>query len=143
MEKRVKLVEDNDQEKNLKNDQLVNKKVKDMRISFKEIVKGQEIERERELKIKDKEIQQKMFEVMEMEKRRNNLIIRGIEESNEDDEHAEVDKIIEALVEEVNIKYVIVGRVDKKDKEGGKSRPLRIQLEEVDHKRRLLSRGKS
>ena len=33
-------------------------------------------------------------------------------------------------------------RVGKKDKEGSKSRPLRIQLEEVDHKRRVLSRGK-
>ena len=82
-----------------------------------------------------------MFEVMEREMRRNNLIIRGIKESTKDDEHAEVNRIIEELVE-VNIKYVIVRRVGKKDKEGGKSRPLRIQLEEVDHKRRLLSRGK-
>jgi len=140
LDKRIKQVEDNDEEKDFRQDQLVLKEVENFKQTFKGIVKEQELEREKELKMKDKDIQQKMIEVMEREKRRNNLIIRGIKESS--DEHADVNKIIETLVEEVNIKYEIVGRVGKRDSEGGKSRPLRIQLEDVDHKRRLLLRGK-
>ena len=38
-------MEDNDQEKNLKNDQLVYKEVEDMKLSFKGRVKEQKIER--------------------------------------------------------------------------------------------------
>ena len=32
--------------------------------------------------------------------------------------------------------------MDKKDGEGSKSKPVRIHIEDVDHKRRWLSRGK-
>ena len=116
-----------------------------MKISFKGIVRDQELEREKELKSKDKEMQQKMIEMMEREKRRNNIIIRGISESMDCDEKTEVDRILEVLVEEVNIKYEIVGRVGRLEKEGGagRCRPLRIRNEELDHKRKLLSRGKN
>jgi hypothetical protein len=46
------------------------------------------------------------------------------------------------LVEAVHMKYEIVGRVGKIEEAGHKDRPLRIRMEDVDHKRRLLSRGK-
>lgn len=144
-DKRIKKMEDNDKEKELRNDQMVLKEVEGMKISFKGIVKEQELEREKELKSKDKEIQQKMIEMLEREKRRNNIIIRGINESMEGDEKAEVDRILQVLVEEVSIKYEIVGRVGRLEKEGGvgRCRPLRIRIEELDQKRRLLSRGKN
>jgi hypothetical protein len=142
LDKRIKQVEENDKEKEFKKDQIVLNEVEYIKHTFKGIVKEQELEREKEIKRKDKDIQLKMIEVIEREKRRNNLIIRSIKESNECNEHAEVGAIIEALVEEVSIKYEIVGRVGKKDREGGKSRPHRIQMEDVDHKRRQLSRGK-
>jgi hypothetical protein len=86
-------------------------------------------------------MQLKMIESMEREKRRNNLIIRGIKETGED-EKEQVDKILEMLVEEVHMKYEIVGRVGRIEKTGNKDRPLRIRMEDVDHKRRLLARGK-
>jgi hypothetical protein len=62
-----------------------------MKISFKGIVKEQELVTEKELKRNDKEIQQKMIEMLEREKKRNNIFIRGINESMEGDEKADVD----------------------------------------------------
>lgn len=112
-----------------------------MKQTFQEIVREQELEREKETRNKDKEIKQRMFEVMQRGKRRNNLIITGKMESSEVNEQ-EVKKILDTLMEEVNIKYDIIGRVVKKEIGGSKGRPLRIQLDDVDHKRRLLSRGK-
>jgi hypothetical protein len=142
---RIRKVEETDKDLEGKQEQKVLREVEDMKQSFKGIIKEQELEREKELKTKDREMQQKMIEMMEREKRRNNLIIRGINESNECDENGEVDRLIEALVEEVTIKYEIVGRVGRVEKVGGesRSRPLRIRIEDVEHKRRLLSRGKS
>jgi hypothetical protein len=143
-DKRIKKVEENDKEKELRNDQMVIREVEGMKISFKGIVKEQELEREKELKSKDKEMQQKMIEMLEREKRRNNIIMRGIRESMECDEKAELDRILGVLVEGINIKYDMVGRVGRLEKEGGvgRCRPLRIHIEELDHKRKLLSRGK-
>jgi len=41
------------------------------------------------------------------------------------------------------MKYEIVGRVGRIEKARDKARPLRIRMEVVDHKRRLLSKGKN
>jgi len=46
---------------------------------------------------------------------------------------------LETLVEEVQMKYEIVGRVGRIQKAGDKARLLRIRMKDVDHKRRLLS----
>jgi hypothetical protein len=135
LQKRIKQVE----EKEVREDQ--QHEVENMKLNFQEIVREQELEREKELKNKDKEIQQKMFEVMEREKRKKNLIIRGIKEEGEINERDEVKKILETLIVD-NIKYDIIGRVGKKGTEGSKGRPLRIQVEDVDQKWRILSRGK-
>jgi hypothetical protein len=63
--------------------------VEDMKQSFKGTIKEQELERERELKMKDWDMQQKIImEMMKREKRGNNLIVRGINEYYECDEHA-------------------------------------------------------
>jgi hypothetical protein len=143
---RVKKVEEADKEISTNKEQSVLKEFEEMKISFKGIVKEQELEKETELKNKDKELQQKMYEVMEREKRRNNLIIRGIKESKDCDEKKEVEKILDTLVQEVRIEYEIVGRIGRieKEQEGkeNRSRPLRIRIEHLDQKRRLLSRGK-
>jgi hypothetical protein len=142
---RIKKVEETDKEMESKKEKFLVKEVEDMKQSFKGIVKEQELEREKELKTKDRDMHQKMIEMLEREKRRNNLIIRGIKETKDCDEKEEVDKILEALVEEVNIKYEIVGRVGRLESDRGdiRSRPLRIRIEEVEHKRRLLARGKN
>lgn len=59
-----------------------------------------------------------MIEMQEMKKRINNVIISGMNESMERDEKAEVDSILQVLVGEVNIKYEIVRKVDRLEKEG-------------------------
>ena len=145
---RIKKVEETEKEMEVKKGQFVLKEFEDIKQSFKGIVKEQElereVERERELKMKDRMMQQRMIEMLEREKRRNNLIIRGIRESKDCDENAEVDTIMEALVEEVSVKYVIVGRVGRLEKQEDKTRcrPLRIRIDDLEHKKRVLSRGK-
>jgi hypothetical protein len=81
LEKRVKEVEESGEEKELNNERFVQKEVEVMKQSFKGIVKEREEEREKDIEIKDKGMQLKMIELMEREKRRNNLIIRGIKET--------------------------------------------------------------
>ena len=50
---------------------------------------------------------------------------------------------METLVEEVTIRYRIVGRVGRQEKEDKtRCRPLRIRVEDLEQKRRLLARGK-
>jgi len=143
---RVKKAEEADKEILTKKEQKVLKEIEDMKISFKGIVKEQELDKEKELKNKDKELQQKMYEVMEREKRRYNLIIRGIKESKSCDEKVEVERILDTLVPEARIEYKIVGRIGRTEIESegkeNRSRPLRIRIEDIDQKRRLLSRGK-
>lgn len=86
----------------------------------------------------------KMAEMMERDKRRNNLVFMGIME--DDKEREKVAKIVELLVQEVEVKYKIIGRVGREGTtgvEGKKIRPLRICVEDVGHRRLLLSRGKN
>ena len=78
---------------NRKNEQILEK---DMKQSFAQIVKEQEAEREKDFKTNDKEIQQKMAEMLQKEKRRDNLIIRSIKVPMEK-EKTVVDTILEAL----------------------------------------------
>ena len=146
---RIRKVEETEKEMEVKKGQFVLKEFENIKQSFKGIVKEQELEREaereKELKVKDRVMQQKMIEMLEREKRRNNLIIRGLTESTDCDENAEVDRIMETLVEEVTIRYRIVGRVGRQEKEDKtRCRPLRIRVEDLEQKRRLLAvaRGK-
>jgi len=62
-------VEESDKEKDLQNERFVEREVEDMKQSFKGIVKKQEEKRENEIKIKDKEMQLKIVELMEREKK--------------------------------------------------------------------------
>jgi len=122
------------------------KEKSEMTESFKLIMKEQEEEREKEFKesktIKEREMRQNMIELMEREKRRNNLVIFGIDQAR--DEKMAVDKIFEELVVEAGFKYEIIGRVGRKDQNGveAKCRPLRIKVEEIEKKRRILTRAK-
>ncbi len=148
LEKKVKKLEEAVKEREAKKEQIVLKEVQGIKESFVAIVqeqaKEQEIEREKEQKTKEREMQQKMLEMMEREKRRNNMIIRGIKESNDQADRLAVDRVLGALVEELEIKYEIIGRVGRLDKENEvrKDRPLRIRIEDIEDKRRLLSRSK-
>jgi hypothetical protein len=152
LEVRVKTMED--EEKLAKGDQTkvqkVHKEVEDLKKSFAQIMAEQEEEKKREeakgSKVMDREMQGKMLEMMEREKRRNNLIFMGIKEG--DDEKASVEGIVELLVTEARVNFEIVGRVGRRgvagdDQEEVKPRPLRICIEDVSDRRRLLSRAKN
>jgi len=58
-------VEESDKEKDLQNERFVEREVEDMKQSFKGILIEQDEEREKEIKIKDKEMQLKMVELIE------------------------------------------------------------------------------
>jgi hypothetical protein len=84
--------------------------------------------------------------MMEREKRRNNLIFMGIKEG--EDEKAVVEGIVDLLVTEAKVNFEIVGRVGRRTVAGDKEdemkpRPLRVCIEDVSDRRRLLSRAKN
>jgi hypothetical protein len=147
LEVRVSKLESDKKKGEQQKTQEVLKEVDDLKQTFTQIVNEQQEERNKEMKEKDKEIQHKMFEVMEREKRKNNLVFMGIKESTEKEEKEFMDKIMEILVEEVVISYDIIGRVGRKgagDRDViDKPRPLRICINDVGHKRLVLSRGKN
>jgi hypothetical protein len=81
-----------------------------------------------------------MMEMMEREKKRENIIIRGIQASTEIKERREVEKVFEELIPEVGIKYEIMGRIGRLEQLV--ARPLRVHIQDSEHRRRLLNRGK-
>ena len=84
-----------------------------------------------------------MLEVMERDKRKNNLIFMGIKEATEAEENKIIKDIMETLVEETDIGYEIFGRVGRKDTSNSdKARPLRLVIEDIGHRQLVLSRGK-
>jgi hypothetical protein len=96
------------------------------------------------------QIQEKMLEMMERDKTKNNLILIGVSEYERgDDEKERVEKIVEALIQETRVKYKIMGRVGRKEPRagttagGGCPRPIRIVVEDTGDSRRLLARGKT
>jgi len=146
LEKKMSALEERENE-------ITEKSVKELRQSFAQIVSEQEEDRVKEAKIPrvdDKHIQEKMMEMMEREKRKQNLVLIGVTESaSVEEENEKVAKIVEALIQEATVKYEFVGRIGRKDTEarpqGAKirSRPVRISIEEISDRRRLLARGKS
>jgi len=148
---RLKKIEIAVKEGEQKKEQLVQKEIQELKQSFVDIVNEQEEERKKEdnkktadrEKTVDRELQQKMLEVMERDKRKNNLIFMGIKEATEEEENKMIKDIMETLVEETDISYEIFGRVGRKDtNNAGKARPLRIIIEDIGHRRWVLSRGK-
>jgi len=147
---RLKKIESAVKESEQKKEQLVQKEIQDLKQSFVDIVNEQEEERKKEdkktadrEKTVDRELQQKMLEVMERDKRKNNLIFMGIKETTEEEENKIITDIMETLVEETDITYEIFGRVGRKDTSNAdKARPLRIIIEDIGHRRLVLSRGK-
>jgi len=148
---RMKKIESAVKEGEQKKEQLVQKEIKELKQSFVDIVNEQEEERKKEDNKKtadrdktvDRELQQKMLEVMEREKRKSNLIFMGIKEATEEEENRIIKDIMDTLVEETDISYEIFGRVGRKDTGNtDKARPLRIVIEDIGHRRLVLSRGK-
>ena len=140
IDKKIKKMEAAEKESKLKNEQMLETERQGIKQSFAQILKEQEEERGTDLRTNDKEIQQKMIEMLDREKRRENIIIRGIKVSTEKEERKVVETILEELIPEVEIKYEIMGRVGRQEQLI--PRPLRIHIQDGEHRRRLLNRGK-
>jgi PHD-finger len=89
----------------------------------------------------ERKLEVQMREVLERDKRRNNLVVMGLGEEEEEQVTGKlIEKIIDELMPEVQVGFKIVGRIGKK---GEKARPVRIEVVEPAHKRRILSRAKN
>ena len=109
--------------------------------SFADIV-ASEKENEEKLensKAKQREVEMKVREVMERDKRRMNLVIMGLQEKDEDADKEEIRKIMDALVPENMLDFEVVGRIGRKSE---KERPVRVRMLEFADKRRILIRAK-
>src|SRR3989442_15652517 len=115
--------------------------IKDIRKTYSDMVQGNSASGAdtvaNSLNIPNRTIKVEVSEVMEREKRKNNLVILGIEETN--DEFATKEKlknIINALgADENKIKYYgRVGRVGQ----GTKARIVRVTCEDAETKRNFL-----
>src|SRR6266568_6540978 len=87
----------------------------------------------------DRKVQ--MTEILEQDKRRNNLVIMGFSEENSETENIEkVKDLLEVIMDEVNVDFEVVGRVGKLVPQH--NRPLRVKITDFGHKRRILERTK-
>jgi PHD-finger len=124
----------------------------DVKKSFVEIMREQEEQwsikvsrKEREESKRNevnmrKDIRMGVVEEMEREKRKNNLVLMGVPEEGNDGEGTEkVAEVINGLIPEAKVDFVLVGRIGKK--ENG-TRPIRIRVEDQSHRRKLLGRAK-
>jgi hypothetical protein len=87
-----------------------------------------------------KDIRMGVVEELEREKRRTNLVLMGVPEEGDDGEGREiVTDVVNGLVPEVKVEFVILGRIGKK---GNVARPVRIRVDEQGHRRKLLATAK-
>ena len=124
----------------------------DVKKSFVEIMREQEEQwsikvsrKEREESKRNevnmrKDIRMGVVEEMEREKRKNNLVLMGVpEEGNDGEGTKKVADVINGLIPEAKVDFVLVGRIGKK--ENG-TRPVRIRVEDQSHRRKLLGQAK-
>jgi PHD-finger len=91
--------------------------------------------------VEERKLEVQMREVLERDKRRNNLVVMGLgEEENEQVTGKLIEKIIDELMPEVQVGFKMIGRIGRK---GEKARPVRIEMVEPAHKRRILTRAKN
>jgi hypothetical protein len=86
-----------------------------------------------------KDIRMGVVEELEREKRRTNLVLMGVPEGDDGEGREIVTDVVNGLVPEVKVEFVIVGRIGKK---GNVARPVRIRVDEQGHRRKLLARAK-
>jgi hypothetical protein len=87
----------------------------------------------------NREIQVKVTEAMEREKRRNNLVILGMKETDNDEYKDDVEELIKELMGGLYVKIQVGERIGRKD---GKARPVRITVEDLRHRRNILRKAK-
>ena len=85
-------------------------------------------------------MQIQMVEIMERDRRRNNLIIMGIEESKTDQEvEAMIREMITEVTDKDTVEMVVKGRIGKSNDK--KSRPIRVEIESPAARRLILKKA--
>ena len=88
----------------------------------------------------EREMQMQMVEVMERDKRRNNLIVMGIEENKTEQEvEDKIREMIAEVTDKERVEMVIKGRVGKI--QDNKCRPLRVEIQSPAARRLILKKA--
>ena len=81
-----------------------------------------------------------VVEELEKEKRKENLVVFGIPEEDDEQEGDKlVNDVINGLLPEIRVEFTALGRIHKK---GLNPRPLRIKIDDAGHRRKILARAK-
>jgi len=123
------------------------KDVEEAKVSYASFFKDKEeagvmvnsVEKE---KADDRKFQMRINEGIERSKRMDNLVLMGIKEGNDSETEDNIAKVFNEIIPGVEIGFKILGRIGKEDSAGNKTRPVRIEVLESQHKRKLLSKAK-
>jgi hypothetical protein len=87
-----------------------------------------------------RKMQMEITELMEREKRRGKLVMMGIPEGDAGGDGEDIIRdVIQGLMQEVKVEFTVIGRIGRK---GEKARPVRIGVDDMGHRRRLLARAR-
>jgi hypothetical protein len=94
------------------------------------------------VRVADRKFQIQVSEAMEIERRKCNVVFLGVEDNEDEKADKEiVYKVLDALGVEREEMVEYGGRIGKKGTKEGYKRPIRIKLEKVDVKKRMLARS--
>ena len=122
----------------------LDKKEESLKRSFSDILK-EEMNKDTKESVEQQSrgrrvVRMEVVEELERERRRDKLVIMGIPEEGEDGDGEDIVKdVVAALMEEVVVEFKVIGRIGKM---GSKPRPVRIRVQDVGHRRKLLARAK-
>jgi hypothetical protein len=120
--------------------------VKTEGIKFVDIVKEEEDKwvtvAGKDKKKTDRTMQMEVAEALEREKRKDKIVVIGIEEETEGgpSDGETVTDILDSLVTEYEVGFTVIGRIGKKVENG--RRPIRVMIEDQESRRRILGRAK-
>ena len=117
--------------------------------SLRDIMKEEQEKQDKEKKeggdrsvVGRKEIRMEVVEEIEREKRRDKLVLMGVPEEGVDGGGEDIVRdVVQGLMAEVKIQYQVLGRVGKKI-DGRMPRPVRIRVDDVAHRKKLLAKAK-
>jgi len=94
------------------------------------------------VRVVDRKFQIQVSEAMEIERKKCNVVFLGVEDGDDDKADKEiVYKVLHALGVEREEMVEYGGRIGKKGTKDGYKRPIRIKLDKVDVKKRMLARS--
>ena len=93
----------------------------------------------------EREVQIQVNEMLERDKSKLNLVIMGVSEDETEGEGDEekVQKMLDELLERERVKYSLIGRVGKKGTRETAIRPIRIKIETIENKGKILKKARN